>query len=467
MRYPKLKIMPNAEIAYQNNFTEEFYRACLNGDFESALNFLKMGVNLNFRFENGKNLLHVACAKNFYGLVQLLIKFGCNEFLKDNSGRTALHYACVNNSVSIVRYLVEKNIFTDKTDNSVIIRDFLNCQDNDGKTVFHILTEKNYVEALSIIFSLAHGLSNLNIVDLNNKTALMISYEKKHHDAFEILFKNSSVVSKEILKDICVKGHLKFANILLSTFDSTSQSKQVEWRQLDENGNTILYSAIKCSNNIDLVEKLLKIGLKINLKDKFDFLEHIFNFKENNSKETNTYLYYLECFILLLKNFCFYDFKNDISDQDFSFSDISIDIKHIKSIRTKLRCNRFLAMVLINFFHKISLNFQIKPNMFSLFKQRFVYMFALSVYSKQLDIKEIYFKEWLKQIEANKKLENLEQSFAEIYKESISSPWTLQMIARIQVKKSFHQNLDHIINNTNIGKKLPDICIRYLRFDFI
>jgi ankyrin repeat protein len=89
--------MPNTEPTYQNNFTEEFYKACLTGDFESALNFLKMGVNLNFRFENGKNLLHVACAKNFYGLVQLLIKFGCNEFLKDNCGRTALHYACENN----------------------------------------------------------------------------------------------------------------------------------------------------------------------------------------------------------------------------------------------------------------------------------------------------------------------------------------------------------------------------------
>ena len=454
--------MPNTEVTYQNNFTEEFYKACLNGDFESALNFLKMGVNLNFRFENGKNLLHVACAKNFYGLVQLLIKFGCNEFLKDNFGRTALHYACLNNSVSIVRYLVEKNIFTDKTDNSIIIRDFLNCQDNDGKTVFHILTEKNYVEALSIIFSLAHGLADLNIVDLNNKTALMISYEKKHLEAFEILFKNSAMVCNKILKDVCLKGSLSVANILL-----LSTSKQVEWRQLDENGNTILYSAIKCSSNINLVDKLLKIGLKINLKDKFDFLEHIFNFKENNSKETQTYLYYLECFILLLKNFCFYDFKNDISDQDFSYSDISIDIKHIKSIRTKLKCNRFLAMVLVNFFHKVSLNFQIKPSIFSLFKQRFVYMFALSVYSNQLDIKKLYFKEWLKKLDVKKSQENLEFSVTEIYNESQFSPWSLQMIARVQVKKNFHRNLDQIINDTIIGKKLPDICVRYLRFDFI
>jgi hypothetical protein len=335
----------------------------------------------------------------------------------------------------------------------------LNCQDNDGKTVFHILTEKNFVEALGIIFSLTHTLADLNIVDSDNKSALMISYEKKHLDAFEMLFKNSAFVCKEILKDVCVRGNLCVANILF-----LSPSKQIEWRQLDENGNTILYSAIKCSNNIDLVEKLLKIGLKINLKDKFDFLEHIFNFKENNSRETETYFYYLECFILLLKNFCFFDFKNDISDQDFCFTDISIDIKHIKTIRSKLKCNRFLAMVLINFFHRVSLNFQAKPKIFGLFKQRFVYLFALAVYSNQLGTKKIYFKEWLKNLDINKELE---KCFSDIYKESISSPWSLQMIARIQVKKNFHLNLDQIISKTIIGKKLPEICIRYLRFDFI
>jgi ankyrin repeat protein len=66
----------------QCNITDEFYKACVCGDFESAMVFIKMGVNLNVRFQNGQNLLHIACAKNFYGLAQLLIKFGCNEFLK-------------------------------------------------------------------------------------------------------------------------------------------------------------------------------------------------------------------------------------------------------------------------------------------------------------------------------------------------------------------------------------------------
>ena len=228
--------------SYQHNFTDEFYKACLNGDFEAAVNFLKMGVNLNFRFENGKNLLHVACAKNFYGLVQLLIKFGCNEFLKDNFGRTTLHYAALSNSVSIVRYLVEKNIFTDKTDNSVIIRDFLNAQDIHGKTVVHILTEQNYAETLGIIMALASGLADLDILDLNKKSALQIAYEKKHLDIFEILFRNKATVDHAILKDVCVHGNMHVAHILLLN------ETRVDWSRVDESGNSLLYAAIQSSN---------------------------------------------------------------------------------------------------------------------------------------------------------------------------------------------------------------------------
>lgn len=62
------------------------------GDFESASQLMRFGVNLNFKFENGQSMLHIACAKNFYGLVSLLMKFGCNEFMRDNLGRTPLHY---------------------------------------------------------------------------------------------------------------------------------------------------------------------------------------------------------------------------------------------------------------------------------------------------------------------------------------------------------------------------------------
>jgi hypothetical protein len=61
---------------------QEFYRACFNGDFESASNLLKLGINLNKRFDHSRTLIHIACIRNFYGLVKLLIKFGCNEYIK-------------------------------------------------------------------------------------------------------------------------------------------------------------------------------------------------------------------------------------------------------------------------------------------------------------------------------------------------------------------------------------------------
>jgi ankyrin repeat protein len=95
----------------ETNYTNEFHQACFKGDLESASNFLKLGVNLNVKFENGKNLLHIACSNNFYGLVSLLMKFGMNEFVRDNLGRTPLHYSALYGNTSIVRYLIERNTF--------------------------------------------------------------------------------------------------------------------------------------------------------------------------------------------------------------------------------------------------------------------------------------------------------------------------------------------------------------------
>lgn len=53
--------------ANQKHYAQVFYQACVNGDFELAASMLRCGVNLNVKFENGESLLHIACAKSFYG----------------------------------------------------------------------------------------------------------------------------------------------------------------------------------------------------------------------------------------------------------------------------------------------------------------------------------------------------------------------------------------------------------------
>ena len=221
------------------------------------------------------------------------------------------------------------------------------------------------------------------------------------------------------------------------------------------------------SNSLDLVRKLLDTGLRINLKDKFDFLEHIFKLNESQVCKSECFSYYLECFILLLKNFCFFDVDSHHHrsvEPGLDVNDFCIDIKYNKSAKSKINCNKFLTMVFVNFFYKILSNYARSSSLGDAFKQRFVYMFALAVYSGQLSVREPYFKQWLDKLDS--KHHNLR--FVEIYTESTKSPWSLQMICRVQVKKSFAgHNLDRVLAQSAVGLKLPSICIRYLKFDFI
>lgn len=55
--------------ANQKHYADVFYHACVNGDFELAASMLRCGVNLSVKFENGESLLHIACAKSFYGII--------------------------------------------------------------------------------------------------------------------------------------------------------------------------------------------------------------------------------------------------------------------------------------------------------------------------------------------------------------------------------------------------------------
>lgn len=299
-------------ISTEQNYTDEFHQACFKGDFESASLLLRMGVNLNVRFEHGQNLLHIACIKNFYGLVQLLIKFGCNEFIKDNYGRTPLHYAALKGGISIVRYLVERNTFRYGQNNSytdlgnmkvLLTKEFLDCQDNEGKTAVYYACEQNQEEILLIILS--SGLADISIEDLNKQSPLMVTYKNKNWDIFELLIKNGALINREILKEICIQGDSSTANILLKYLNKSTVSL---WKMLtDENENSYLYLAIKFSNNLNFIKLLLENDVKLNSKDIRDFLKSVRELKRNINKLQEEkdfkerFVHCIECLVLFLK----------------------------------------------------------------------------------------------------------------------------------------------------------------------
>ncbi len=392
-----------ANISTEQNYTEEFHQACFKGDFESASLLLRMGVNLNVRFEFGQNLLHIACIQNFYGLVQLLIKFGCNEFIKDNFGRTPLHYAALKGGISIARYLVERNTFRYGLNNTytdlgnlkiLLTKEFLDCQDNEGKTAVYYACEQNQEEILLIILS--SGLADINIEDLDKQSPLVITYKKKYWDIFELLIKNGAHVNYEILKEICIQGDSLTANILLKYMNNSTLKL---WKVLvDENKNSYLYLAIKFSYNIDFIKLMLENDVKLNAKDVKDFLKNMRDLKKNFNSNffgcafKERFLHYIECLVLFLKYNCF-DFNLKPSVIFNYFTDLNSDEYLLATQFGESTCSSFLIMLFLDLVFFIYLN--IEDELFrKKIESRIIYLFALAIYSSQLDCRKKIVQTW-------------------------------------------------------------------------
>lgn len=461
----------------QQYYTNEFYHACINGDFELAVCLLKMGVNLNVKFEHGQNLLHIACMKNFYGLVQLLIKFGCNEFLKDNYGRTALHYAALNNSTAIVRYLVEKNTFSNNNNTDVLTKEFLNCQDIDGKTAIHLASENNCKEPIMIILS--SGLADLNLEDFTHKSALTIAYSKKHWEIFELMVKSGSNIGYYVLKDICVQGDVRALNILLRYFDWKSLASIIDITQMESKRNSYLYLAIKHSRNLDFVTKLFEIGLKINSKDLKDFYIELKQNVKMVDLDISKFNYNLECFIQIIKHKCINKSllkqPNIMTILNIYEQKADINFDHEKNILN--HC--ILLMLGLIYENFQNLHNHCNSSDLEVSRLRILYLFALTIYSSQLDVKKKFVQKWFERkfsTQTYAKLTSSESSgtkttkknLLDIYKESATSPWSLQMLCRTRIKNKFN-NIDYVLNDKNLIKALniPSICVRYLKYEFI
>ena len=487
------QVITQLHLPTSQNYTQEFYQACIDGDFELALCLLKMGVNLNMKFENGQNLLHIACMKNFYGLVQILIKFGCNEFMRDNFGRTALHYATLNNATSIVRYLVEKNTFSnDSSSNTdLLTKQFLNTQDIYGKTAIHLACESNFKEPILILLS--SGQADLNLEENSNRlTPLMISYNKKHWEIFELLLKNGSNVGKLIIKDICLHGNSTALSILQRYFNNKSLACMIfddSAANLASNEtsdkHSYLYMAMKYSENFEFVSKLFDVGCKLNKNDILDYYNDIKMFKYLSKTITvntfgqyfNKFYSYLEYVILLFKHYSFSEQillnNNNTKWNDLAFAQIFTEFNlNFAEIFSTNKSNvvDYIILFYVSLVYEIFaylLTLKIKnseTNMLNL-KSRLNFLFAMVIFSSQLDCRKKFVKSWFDaRFLTNGKLAKV----TKMYTESSSSPWSLQALCRSTIRTKIN-NIDYVLNDKNLIKnlELPEIYVRYLKFEFI
>ena len=465
---------------------QEFYRACFNGDFESASILLKLGINLNKRFDHARTLIHIACIRNFYGLVKLLIKFGCNEYIKDSYSRTALHYAAMQGSDAIVHYLVERNTFDlNKTNDNFYLKDsielskeFLNHKDIYGKTALYYACEKNNLKCVEYILekNRSNNLVDVNASDeINGQSALDVSYEKQYWDVFELLIKYGANISGSILREICSKGNVTVINILLrytnncnnndknnkitnifnssSSFMTPSKSTntnvvrrvnlaKIDWHQIDENNNTPIYFAFKYSFNVDFIRRLLEADVFPSMNDIRDFVDHIKELKfdttaantQNVKSHQEKLSIYIEYLILLLKTGYFTKKICYSSEDEIAKTIVSL----IETIYTLYQRSDSQTQSKLNY--------------------RIIYMFALAIYSKQLNLSDEHVSKWLIKIQKQTKIKALH----ELFNDSKKFPWSLQMLCRCTIRNSISVR-DLKTNNTH----LPYICFKYLQFEYI
>lgn len=147
-----------------------------------------LDIAKEFRSEEGKTLLHLACRKGSISMARYLVKLGIDINSQDDKGWTPLHDVCdaglrmtevlhelgANLNAKNALGQTPAHLATHK-ENFRIVFDLVklginvNAQDETGWTILHIACREGHKE---IIKKLIHSGANLNIVDCDNETPL-------------------------------------------------------------------------------------------------------------------------------------------------------------------------------------------------------------------------------------------------------------------------------------------------------
>ena len=211
---------------------------------------------------------------------------------------------------------------------------------------------------------------------------------------------------------------------------------------------------------------MLENDVKLNAKDVKDFLRNVRDLKRNFNKNSfgcqlkERFIHYIECFILFLKYNCF-DFNLKPSVIFNYFTDLNSDEYLLATQFEENNCSSFLIMLFLDLIYFIYSNLE-DDLLKNKLENRIIYLFALATYSSQLDCRKKVVQTWFHKL-ADKNL-----LIERIFNESLSSPWSLQMLCRCTIKKKIF-NINSILNEQKLKNtmNIPNICIKYLEFDYV
>ena len=143
------------------------------------------------------------------------------------------------------------------------------------------------------------------------------------------------------------------------------------------------------------------------------------------------------------------------------YYDLSQDENRILYEFDERSCSSFLIMLFLDSIYEIFSNIE-ESQFKEQFESRVIYLFALAIYSSNLNCHNKAVQRWFKKYSDKNKL------IERIYTESISSPWSLQRLCRVTIKKNV-QNINTILNDACLKKKMsiPSICVKYIDFDYV
>lgn len=95
-----------------NNYFDDLNNLIINNEDANFITKLKIyynnGFDINHLNEYGNTLLHIACRKRNYNIVEHLInKYNANTNIKNNDGRNPLHLSTIYGSTQLSYYLLE------------------------------------------------------------------------------------------------------------------------------------------------------------------------------------------------------------------------------------------------------------------------------------------------------------------------------------------------------------------------
>jgi len=187
--------------------------------------------------------------------VQLLLSYGANPNLKCFKHLTPLHVATYGQFPSTVKALLDSNA-------DVHVRDIEHCQ-----TALHIACQR---ESCDIVDMLVQANSNLHTTDVFGNTLLhsvrtnnILQYLLKKSECVELIETKNQVGSTPL--------HIMYGPDLTDMIQSLVEVN-VDIYATNENGRSCLHTTCigeQYNNRLDVIKKLVELGVDVLLKDKF------------------------------------------------------------------------------------------------------------------------------------------------------------------------------------------------------